>query len=97
MMASHLPGGAGIATMSRNLFDERGNEGVGYGLGFATTDPVTSGTLADRDVFWGGFHCTLFWVDAVADLSVVFMTQFMPARVRDFRGPLRSLVYSAIN
>lgn len=97
MTTNHLPGGADIAGMSRNLFQERGNDGVGYGLGFAMTfDPVKSGTLADNDVFWAGFHCTLFWVDPIADLSVVFMTQFMPARVYDFRGPLRSLVYSSL-
>jgi hypothetical protein len=32
----------------------------------------------------------------VEDLWVVFMTQLMPSGTFDFRGQLRSLVYSAI-
>lgn len=97
MCANHLPDGRDIASMSEGLFVERGNDGVGYGLGFATTfDPIKSGSLADNDVFWGGLHSTLFWIDPVADLTVVFMTQLFPARTYDFRGPLRSLVYSAL-
>lgn len=97
MLQNHLPGGKDIASLDKNLWQERGNVGVGYGLGFATVfDPVQSGTIADHDVYWSGFHSTLFWVDREAGLSVVFMVQFMPPRTYDFRGPLRSLVYSSI-
>lgn len=97
MLSNHLPGGADIASLDKNLWQERGNEGVGYGLGFATVfDPVKSGTIADHDVYWSGFHNTLFWIDRAAGLSVIFMVQFLPTRIYDFRGPLRSLVYSSL-
>ena len=97
MLTNNLPGGLDIATISAGLFEERGNDGVGYGLGFATTfDPVRAGSIADNDCYWGGLHSSLFWIDPVAELSVIFMVQFMPARVHDFRGPMRSLVYSSL-
>ena len=44
----------------------------------------------------GGAASTLFWVDPKEDLSVVFMTQLMPAGTFNFRGQLKNLIYSAI-
>jgi hypothetical protein len=38
----------------------------------------------------------VFWVDHAEDLWVIFMTQLMPSFSFDFRGQLKSLVYSAI-
>jgi CubicO group peptidase (beta-lactamase class C family) len=71
--------------------------GVGFGLGFAMSlGQVESGGLAAADYYWGGAASTIFWVDPKEDLSVVFMTQLMPCEMIDFRGALKSLVYSAI-
>jgi CubicO group peptidase (beta-lactamase class C family) len=57
---------------------------------------VATGALTRGDFYWGGAASTAFWVDDVEDLWVVFMTQLMPSGTFDFRGQLRSLVYSAI-
>ena len=59
-------------------------------------DPVRAGSLSDAEYYWAGAASTLFWIDPVADLVVIFMTQLTPARAFDFRGQLRSLVYSAL-
>ena len=44
----------------------------------------------------GGAASTIFWVDPVEELVVIFMTQFMPSATFNFRGQLKSLVYPAI-
>ena len=38
----------------------------------------------------------IFWVDPREDLVVIFMTQLMPSATFNFRGQLKSIVYSAI-
>ena len=45
---------------------------------------------------YGAYASTVFWVDPVEDLIVVFMTQLMPSGTFNFRGQLKSLIYSAI-
>ncbi|HEV7385209.1 MAG TPA: serine hydrolase, partial [Phenylobacterium sp.] len=78
-------------------FSETANEGVGFGLGFASTmDTVSTGSLGAGDYYWGGAASTIFWVDPKEDLSVVFMTQLMPSGTFNFRGQLKSIVYSSI-
>lgn len=55
MRANHLPAGQDIARLSRGLFVEPGNEGIGFGLGVATMiDPVRAGSLSDAEYYWGG-------------------------------------------
>ncbi|MBU6316336.1 MAG: beta-lactamase family protein [Acidobacteria bacterium] len=98
MRRNHLPGGKDLASLDVELLDPYGSAGVGFGLGFASTiDHVTTGALPQHDFYWGGAASTVFWVDPVEDLWVVFATQLMPSVTFDFRGQLRSLVYSAIN
>ena len=59
-------------------FSETSNEGVGFGLGFASTmDAAACGTVGEGDFYWGGLASTLFWVDPVEDLYVIFMTQLI--------------------
>ncbi|GIU86532.1 MAG: hypothetical protein KatS3mg009_1047 [Acidimicrobiia bacterium] len=41
---------------------------------------------------WGGAASTIFWIDPVEDLFVVFMTQLLPSGTFDFRGQLTALV-----
>ena len=45
---------------------------------------------------WGGAASTVFWIDPAEELYTIFMTQLLPSGVYDFRGQLRSLVYTAI-
>jgi CubicO group peptidase (beta-lactamase class C family) len=98
MTRNHLAGGKDLAALALGLFSETENEGIGFGLGFAmTTDQVVTGGLSRGDFYWGGAASTIFWVDPVEDLSVVFMTQLMPSGAFNFRGQLKSLIYSAFD
>jgi CubicO group peptidase (beta-lactamase class C family) len=97
MHRNHLKDGRDLTQMAIGGFSETANEGVGFGLGFATTiDGVKNGGMGEGDYYWGGAASTIFWVDQKEDLSVVFMTQLMPSGSFNFRGQLKSLIYSAI-
>ncbi|WP_310541204.1 serine hydrolase domain-containing protein [Phenylobacterium sp.] len=97
MHMNHLAGGKDLTQMAIGGFSETANEGVGFGLGFASTMSQTqTATLGTGDYYWGGAASTIFWVDPKEDLSVVFMTQLMPSGTFNFRGQLKSLIYSAI-
>jgi len=98
MTRNHLPGGVDLSQVARGSFAETAYEGVGFGLGFATRiNPVDNASLGSvGDFFWGGMASTLFWVDPVEDMVVVFMTQLMPSGTFNFRGQLQSIIYSAI-
>jgi CubicO group peptidase (beta-lactamase class C family) len=97
MHMNHLPGGKDLTELALGTFSETANEGVGFGLGFASTlGQVATGTLGAGDYYWGGAASTIFWVDPKEDLSVVFMTQLMPSGTFNFRGQLKSIIYSAI-
>ena len=98
MTSNHLPDGGDLTRWARDGFSETTNEGIGFGLGFASrVDPVANATLSSKGEYhWGGMASTLFWVDPVEDLVVIFMTQLIPSGTFDFRGQLQSLVYSAI-
>ncbi|HEY1415110.1 MAG TPA: serine hydrolase, partial [Caulobacteraceae bacterium] len=97
MRRNHLKDGADLTRMAIGSFSETANEGVGFGLGVAMTlNSVTNGTIGEGDYYWGGAASTIFWVDPREDLVVVFMTQLMPSGTFNFRGQLKSLVYSAI-
>lgn len=98
MTANHLPGGLDLPRLSRSMFSEATYEGVGFGLGFATTI-TPSATLipgSAGDFFWGGAASTFFWVDPREDLIVLFLTQLLPSTAHPVRRQLRTLVYSAI-
>ena len=97
MHMNHLPGGKDLTQLALGTFSETANEGVGFGLGFASTlGQVATGTLGAGDYYWGGAASTIFWVDPKEDLSVVFMTQLMPSGTFNFRGQLKNIIYSAI-
>ena len=97
MTANHLKGGQSLAQMALGAFSETTNQGVGFGLGFASTlDEVDSCTVGAGDFYWGGRASTLFWVDPREDLSVIFMTQLIPSASFNFRGQLKSMVYGAL-
>ena len=97
MRRNHLPGDRQLTELALGGFSETAYDGVGFGLGFASTlDEVEAGGLGVGDFYWGGAASTIFWVDPIEDLSVVFMTQLMPSGTFNFRGQLKNLVYSAI-
>jgi len=97
MTRNHLAEGKDLTRMAIGAFSETANEGVGFGLGFAVTlDEVDAGTLGEGDFYWGGAASTIFWVDPLEDMSVIFMTQLMPSATFNFRGQLKSIIYSSI-
>jgi CubicO group peptidase (beta-lactamase class C family) len=97
MHRNHLKDGKDLTQLAIGGFSETAYEGVGFGLGFASTlDSVSSGSIVASDWYWGGAFSTIFWVDSKEDLVVVFMTQLMPSATFNFRGQLKTLVYAAI-
>ncbi|MBI5288746.1 MAG: serine hydrolase, partial [Chloroflexi bacterium] len=97
MTKNHLAGGRDLTSMAMGAFSETAYEGVGFGLGFAMTlSAVDAGSPSEGDYYWGGAASTIFWVDPKEDLVAIFMTQLMPSATFNFRGQLRSIIYSAI-
>ncbi len=98
MRTNHLPGGADLSDMSVSLFSEATFKGVGFGLGFAMTTDVAKTQLAGSvgEYWWGGAASTAFWIDPVEDLSVVFLTQFMPSSQYPIRRELRTMINAAV-
>ena len=98
MTRNHLTGGKDLTQMSHGGFSETTNDGVGFGLGFATVlDPVVAqGIGTAGEYYWGGAASTIFWIDPIEKLIVIFMTQLMPSDTFNFRGQLKAIVYPAI-
>ena len=98
MTSNHLPDGQDLTELSRSLFSESTNAGVGFGLGFAVTfDPVKAMLPSSPgEYYWGGAASTAFWVDPVEEVTVVFMTQLLPSSAYPIRRQLRTLVYAAL-
>ncbi|RAK59231.1 serine hydrolase [Phenylobacterium hankyongense] len=98
MASNHLPGGADLTQMSRSLFSESTNAGIGFGLGFAVVfdPPKTLIPCSQGEFYWGGMASTAFWVDPAEKVTVVFMTQLIPSSTYPIRRELRTLVYSAL-
>jgi CubicO group peptidase (beta-lactamase class C family) len=98
MTQNHLPGGADLAGIAIGRYSESLYEGVGFGLGFSVSlDPARSRVSGTPLEFaWGGAASTLFWVDPVEQLAVIFLTQLRPSQSFNFRGLLKQMVYGAI-
>ncbi len=98
MTTNHLPGRLDLASLSRSMFSETQNAGVGFGLGFAVTqDParaMISGSAGEY--YWGGMFTTAFFIDPVERLHMVFMTQLSPSLLYPIRRELKTLIYSAL-
>ncbi len=99
MTANHLPGGRSIAAMSQSLFSEAAYDGIGFGLGFATTMNAAATLMpgSDGDFFWGGAASTFFWIDPEEDLIGIFMTQLIPSSTYPVRREVRTMVYAALD
>ena len=97
MHMNHLPDGQDLGTLAMGAFSETAYDGIGFGLGFASTlDEVQSGTIGAGDYYWGGMASTIFWVDPWEDLYAIFMTQLTPSATFNFRGQLKNIIYGAI-
>jgi CubicO group peptidase (beta-lactamase class C family) len=98
MTRNHLPGGQDLTQASVGMFSETTMRGTGFGLGFSVTlDPVAAGVAGSAGEYaWGGAASTIFWIDPAEELIVIFLTQLFPSRTFNFRGQLKSIVYSAI-
>jgi CubicO group peptidase (beta-lactamase class C family) len=104
MARNHLS--SDLAELCTGGFTNLTLDGVGFGLGFGVmVDPIKSRSVSSPgEYYWGGAASTIFWVDPVERLTVVFMTQLMhfergelvPSEALPLRDALRRLVYSAI-
>ena len=88
-----------LITMDHISNSWRPNErtGSGFGLGFAVvTDVADTNSLGSVGTCsWGGMASTTFWIDPVAELIGIFMTQLVGAD-SPFHAQFRVLTYQAI-
>ena len=98
MTANHLPGGKDLTQLSKSLFSEAENAGVGFGLGFACTMDPTKTMMAGSvgEFYWGGMFSTAFFVDPVEQIIMIFMTQLMPSSTYPVRRELKTMIYAAL-
>ena len=72
--------------------------GAGFGLGFSVVEDLGARGLPGSvgEYGWGGAYHSVYWVDPVEQLVVVYFTQLIPAGGLDDQGKLRALVYQAL-
>jgi CubicO group peptidase (beta-lactamase class C family) len=98
MTMNHLPGKSDLSSLSKSMFSETQNAGVGFGLGFAVTQDVAKTMIPGSagEYYWGGMFTTSFFIDPVEKLHVVFMTQLSPSLLYPIRRELKTLIYSSL-
>jgi len=99
MTANHLPGDGDLRAVAMpGGYGEVGFDGMGFGLTVAVAKaPAATQVIGSAgEYMWGGAASTIFWVDPAEDMTVIFMTQFLPSGSFNFRGQLKTLVYPAI-
>ncbi|MBI4485343.1 MAG: serine hydrolase, partial [Acidobacteria bacterium] len=70
--------------------------GLGFGLGFQTTDRYGANGMDSGGSFgWGGAYGTMYRVDPQARLSLLLMIQLVP-NATDIREKFPTLVYQAL-
>lgn len=96
MTQNHMPGD--LASMGQAVFSEVSFAGVGFGLGgWVMLDPPKAQMMGSPGDFgWGGMASTVFWVDPLEDMTIVFATQLLPSSFYPLRKELRALVHQAI-
>lgn len=98
MASNKLPGGAELKDIALIGDPRLLPDGMGFGFGLATTlDAKRAGAPADGDYFWSGAATTVWWVDPARDLTVIFLTQLLPATAYGFQDWLKRQIYSAID
>ena len=98
MSMNHLPDGQDLSERALGTFSETANDGVGFGLGFAMIVdlPRTQNVGSIGEYYWGGAASTIFWIDPVEEMIVVFLTQFMPSGTFNFRGQIKQILYPGL-
>jgi CubicO group peptidase (beta-lactamase class C family) len=98
MASNHLPGGVMLNELGQDTFSETVMEGMGFGLGVSVLlDPALAGANGNVGEYgWGGAASTVFWIDPVEELAVVFLTQLVPSDSYPVRRHLRATVYGAL-
>ncbi len=78
------------------LYREDG--GLGFGLGFETTEHVGAAGRPDSlgAYGWGSAYYSKYWVDPQEKLVALFLTQLIPATGSDLQDKFRYLVYQTI-
>ncbi len=98
MTMNHLPNNSELTSRALGRWVDPANDGIGFGLGFAV---VLDRTRTQRpgsvgEYYWEGSASTIFWIDPVEDLIVIFLTQFMPSDAYPFRDEISQIVYSGL-
>lgn len=71
-------------------------QGLGYGLGFQTTDRFgANGLDAEGAYGWGGAYGSIYRVDPESGVVIVFMIQLIPDRT-DIRRKFPTMVFQAL-
>lgn len=100
MTTNHLPRGEELGDhfFEPTEYWRTNFKGIGYGLGVGVgLGPTATGVSGSAgEYMWSGLASSLFWIDPVESLIVIFMTQLVPAGTFNFRDQLKALVYSAI-
>ena len=86
-----------VALMTTNQIGTiRPTSGLGFGLGFETTDRYGANGLSSVGTFgWGGAYGSTYRVDPEARLTIVFMMQLIPNRT-EVSQKFSTLVYQAL-
>jgi CubicO group peptidase (beta-lactamase class C family) len=86
-----------VALMTTNQIGTlHSTAGLGFGLGFQTTDRYGANGMDSVGAFgWGGAYGTMYRVDPQARLVIVLMVQLMPNRT-DIGTTFPTLVYQAL-
>lgn len=90
----------GVELMTSNqLGDIPFNPGIGFGLGFSIRQDLgRAGEEGSVGEFgWGGAYHSQYWVDPRERLTVVYLTQVIPAGDLDDHAKLRALIYQALD
>lgn len=97
MTRDQLPGGATIRSFGTPAHQEPAMDGLGFGFNVSVvTDPARTLAPSHLGTYgWTGVATTAFWVDPAHDLTVQFMTQVRPKRLKVF-PELRRLVHEAV-
>jgi CubicO group peptidase (beta-lactamase class C family) len=98
MTRNQLPHNRTLKQHGFGQFTEVAYPGTGFGLGLSVVmdSGVTVSTTSDGNTSWGGLASTIFWNDPVEDMTVIMMTQLMPAATYPLRPQLSQLVYAAL-
>ncbi|MGW4436046.1 serine hydrolase domain-containing protein [Streptomyces sp. NPDC004596] len=97
MTRNQLPGGARLSSFGAPVHRVRANEGLGFGFNVSVVvDPARTLAPTSPGAYgWTGVATTAFWVAPAHDLTVQFMTQLRPKKLKVFPD-LRRLVHEAV-